>query len=43
MTCSTCSGHELNGEIHKNFARDVTLKRSRGQQYVGLIILVSQN
>ena len=45
MTCSTCSSHGLNGGINANFARDVTLKIStcRGQRYVGLVILVSQN
>ena len=36
-------GHVLNGGINANFVRDATLKRSRGQRYVGLVILVSQN
>ena len=38
--CSMCSCHCLNGGINANFARDVTLKRSSGQRYVGLVILV---
>ena len=35
MACSMCSRHGLNGGIDANFARDVTLKRSIGQRYVG--------
>ena len=43
MGSSMCSSHGLNHGINANFARDVTLKSSRGQRYVGLVILVSQN
>ena len=43
MACSMSYCHDLNGGKNANFARDVTLKRSRGQRYVGLNILVSQN
>ena len=41
MACCMCSGHRLNAGINANFARDVTLKRSRGKRCVGLVILVS--
>ena len=37
-----CSGHGLNSGITANFARDVTLKRSKGQQYVGLVLPSSE-
>ena len=43
MACNTCSSQGLNGGINANFARDITLKSSRGQRYAGLVILVSQN
>ena len=36
---STCSGHGLNVGKNANFARGVTLKRSRRQRHVGLVIL----
>ena len=39
MACSMCSNQEFNGGINANFARDVTSKISRGQRYVGLVIL----
>ena len=39
MACSMCSSRGLNRGINANFARDVTLKRRRGQSYVGLVIL----
>ena len=43
MACSTCSGYGLNGGINANIDRDViiTLKSSRGQKYVGVVIHVS--
>ena len=43
MAYSACSRQGFNGGINANFARDFTLKMSRGQMYVGLVILVSQN
>ena len=43
MACSTCSSHGLYGRINANVARDFILKSSRGQSYVGLVILISQN
>ena len=43
MTCSPCSSHGLNCGINANFAKDVTLKSSRGQSYVGLVKHVPQN
>ena len=43
MACSPCSSHGLKGGINANFARDVTLKSSRGQSYFGLVITVSHN
>ena len=43
MTCITCSGHGLNDGINANFVRDVTLKRSVCQRYVGFVKLVSKN
>ena len=33
MDCITCSGHGLNSRKNANFAREITLKRSRGQMY----------
>ena len=34
MACIMCYGHGLNSGITANFARDITLKSSRGQRYV---------
>ena len=38
MACSTCSSRGLNSGINANFVRDVTLKGSKDQRYVGLVI-----
>ena len=43
MARSMLSSHWLNGGINAIFARDITLKGSRGQRYFGLVILILQN
>ena len=43
MACSTCFSQGLSSGINAIFARDVTLKSSRGQSFDGLVILVPHN
>ena len=39
--CSVRSGHGLSGEKSRNYARDVTLKKSSCQIYVRLGLLIA--